>query len=286
MHPSRQHFPIHIAGVVDDHSPRPRAARPLTLRGIAPPLGGARLGARASFRRAGPTPTPRPKITGAKVLTAEQLKDTPHLIPLFDSVRERPEIVDAATAAAPEQPVPALLPRPWPRLTVIPAAFHRDLIGVVNFAAHSRLERLQIVDVAAGRTVSGHAGGARQRIGPGQQRLGAAVLQPPRLQRIVSGRLPHRQHLFRRKPWPLAQADQGSIPAPAWRNRARSSSTGRTMSASRWRSTRAASAAARAASPCRAPISGNCSTSSARAGCCSRRDSALAALTTAQQLHS
>ena len=42
----------------------------------------------------GPRPTPRPKITGAKVLTAEQLKDTPHLIPLFDSVRERPEIMD------------------------------------------------------------------------------------------------------------------------------------------------------------------------------------------------
>ena len=42
----------------------------------------------------GPHPTPRPKITGAKVLTAEQLTDTPHLIPLFDSVRERPEIMD------------------------------------------------------------------------------------------------------------------------------------------------------------------------------------------------
>ena len=31
---------------------------------------------------------------------------------------------------------------------------HRDLIGIVNFSAHSRLERLQIVDVAAGRTVA------------------------------------------------------------------------------------------------------------------------------------
>ncbi|MEI2718562.1 MAG: hypothetical protein V9E87_00255 [Gemmatimonadales bacterium] len=49
---------------------------------------GRRLGA------TGPHPTPRPKITGAKVLTADQLKDTPHLIPLFDSVRERPEIMD------------------------------------------------------------------------------------------------------------------------------------------------------------------------------------------------
>ena len=51
--------------------------------------------ARAQGREtSGPHPTPRPKITGAKVLTAEQLTDTPHLIPLFDSVRERPEIMD------------------------------------------------------------------------------------------------------------------------------------------------------------------------------------------------
>jgi hypothetical protein len=47
-----------------------------------------------AHRGVGPHPTPRPKITGAKVLTAEQLKETPHLIPLFDSVRERPEIMD------------------------------------------------------------------------------------------------------------------------------------------------------------------------------------------------
>jgi hypothetical protein len=50
---------------------------------------------------------------------------------------------------------PALLPQAMAALDrhsrLIP---HRDLIGVVNFAAHSRLERLQIVDVAAGRTVA------------------------------------------------------------------------------------------------------------------------------------
>ena len=39
-------------------------------------------------------PTPRPGITGAKVLTAEQLAKSPSLVPLFDAVRAIPEIVD------------------------------------------------------------------------------------------------------------------------------------------------------------------------------------------------
>lgn len=42
----------------------------------------------------GPHPTPRPGITAAKVLTREQLADTPAAIPVFDLVREIPEIVD------------------------------------------------------------------------------------------------------------------------------------------------------------------------------------------------
>jgi hypothetical protein len=42
----------------------------------------------------GPHPTPRPGITGEKVLTSEQLVSKPKLIPLFDSVREIPEIID------------------------------------------------------------------------------------------------------------------------------------------------------------------------------------------------
>ena len=42
----------------------------------------------------GPHPTPRPGITGAKVLTREQLADKPTLVSLFDSVREIPEVVD------------------------------------------------------------------------------------------------------------------------------------------------------------------------------------------------
>ena len=53
--------------------------------------------AHARPRRGGvpkPHPDPRPGITGAKVATKEQLGDVPTLIPLFDSVREMPEIAD------------------------------------------------------------------------------------------------------------------------------------------------------------------------------------------------
>ena len=42
----------------------------------------------------GPHPTPRPGITGAKVLTKEQLVGKPQLVALFDSVRDIPEIID------------------------------------------------------------------------------------------------------------------------------------------------------------------------------------------------
>lgn len=41
-----------------------------------------------------PHPTPRPGITGAKVLTREELAATPALIPLFDAIREIPHIAD------------------------------------------------------------------------------------------------------------------------------------------------------------------------------------------------
>jgi hypothetical protein len=71
---SRREFSQHCAALLAALLPRRRAR----------PGGGT----------SGPHPTPRPKITGAKVLTADELKDTPHLIPLFDSVRERPEIMD------------------------------------------------------------------------------------------------------------------------------------------------------------------------------------------------
>ncbi|HEV7703033.1 MAG TPA: PCYCGC motif-containing (lipo)protein [Gemmatimonadaceae bacterium] len=41
-----------------------------------------------------PHPDPRPGITGANVATKEQLASSPALIPIFDSVREMPEIAD------------------------------------------------------------------------------------------------------------------------------------------------------------------------------------------------
>ena len=42
----------------------------------------------------GPHPTPRPGITGAKVLARDQLAGTPKLASLFDSVREIPDVID------------------------------------------------------------------------------------------------------------------------------------------------------------------------------------------------
>lgn len=45
-------------------------------------------------RRPGDHPTPRPGIDGSKVLKAADLADHPDMIPLFDGVREIPQIVD------------------------------------------------------------------------------------------------------------------------------------------------------------------------------------------------
>jgi uncharacterized protein with PCYCGC motif len=45
-------------------------------------------------RVAGPHPLPRSGITAAKVLTREQLAETPAVVPVFDQVREIPEIID------------------------------------------------------------------------------------------------------------------------------------------------------------------------------------------------
>lgn len=39
-------------------------------------------------------PTPRPGITGAKVLTKAQLSSRPDLVPLFDGIRAIPQIAD------------------------------------------------------------------------------------------------------------------------------------------------------------------------------------------------
>ena len=41
-----------------------------------------------------PHPTPRRGIDGSKVLTKAQLAKTPGLVPLFDSIREIPEVID------------------------------------------------------------------------------------------------------------------------------------------------------------------------------------------------
>jgi hypothetical protein len=48
----------------------------------------------ASTRRAHEHPVPRAGITGAKVLAASALSGTPALIPLFDSVRRIPAVID------------------------------------------------------------------------------------------------------------------------------------------------------------------------------------------------
>jgi hypothetical protein len=65
------------------------AAVGVSLVGTQPAWAGAR-------RRptGGPHPTPRPGITADKVLTKEELVDTPKAIPAFDQVREIPEVVD------------------------------------------------------------------------------------------------------------------------------------------------------------------------------------------------
>ena len=42
----------------------------------------------------GPHPTPRAGITGANVLTKEQLAGKPQLVGLFDSVRAIPDVID------------------------------------------------------------------------------------------------------------------------------------------------------------------------------------------------
>ena len=68
------------------------------LRSAAAALAAVAAGPRfahALGRRArGDHPTPRPGITGAKVLTAAELADRPDLVPLFDAVREIPGIAD------------------------------------------------------------------------------------------------------------------------------------------------------------------------------------------------
>lgn len=70
--------------------------RAFVLAGLSA-IGGSVLGpavARAATRRAHEHPAPRTGITGAKVLAASALAGTPTLIPLFESVRQIPAVID------------------------------------------------------------------------------------------------------------------------------------------------------------------------------------------------
>lgn len=77
---SRRHFLVHSA------------------LGLGAALAGhvAPASAQAGVRAGAPPdhPTPRVGITGAKVLTAEQLTRSQHLVPLFDGIRAIPQIAD------------------------------------------------------------------------------------------------------------------------------------------------------------------------------------------------
>ena len=77
-HPTRRSFLGACAALAASALIRPRVLGADTLR--ASPLG--------------PHPTPRAGITGAKVLTKEQLGGKPQLVALFDSVRGIPEVID------------------------------------------------------------------------------------------------------------------------------------------------------------------------------------------------
>ena len=69
------------------------AAGATALMALLMPSRAARA-ARVHSPRRGPHPTPRVGITGAKVLTREQLADKLKLVGLFDSVRAIPEVID------------------------------------------------------------------------------------------------------------------------------------------------------------------------------------------------
>ncbi len=74
----RRRFLITAAGLLAGLLPGPRPAWARTAR----------------QPRRGPHPAPRPGITSARVLTTEQLAEWSHAGPVFDQVREIPEIVD------------------------------------------------------------------------------------------------------------------------------------------------------------------------------------------------
>lgn len=76
--PSRRHFLAACAATLGGALVAPRPAAAAVSRALPPR----------------PHPTPRPGITGEKVLTRAQLADSPELVPLFDAVRAAPEVID------------------------------------------------------------------------------------------------------------------------------------------------------------------------------------------------
>jgi len=65
------------------------------IAAFAVAAGTTMLTRRVAFARTSlPHPDPRPGITGRNVLTREQLAKTPDVVPLFDGIREIPEIAD------------------------------------------------------------------------------------------------------------------------------------------------------------------------------------------------
>lgn len=88
MSPSRREFVMAgIAGIV------PLALRSRIAQARSAHPGGAHAGmAHAAITT--PHPKPRAGITSAKVLTTAQLSKHPKLVPLFDSVRKIPQIID------------------------------------------------------------------------------------------------------------------------------------------------------------------------------------------------
>lgn len=73
----------------------PSTRRAFLRTAVAALGGGALLPRRVlALVPGGDHPVPRPGITGARVLTAAQLRDRPDLVPLFDAIREMPQVAD------------------------------------------------------------------------------------------------------------------------------------------------------------------------------------------------